>query len=125
MREAPSQLLSLRRTKEGNIQRTVRERYLRNDISCGSPACKSCLPSHPARLEKLPNVAFCDLYPQAHYVIPTSDVVVNQVQYVMTLRVVKNWYTLWSFLGQILLVDDCISNLRYVLPDGVVGTPRN
>ncbi|KAK1124762.1 hypothetical protein K0M31_006122 [Melipona bicolor] len=32
-----------RKTKGGNVFKTVREHYLRNDIHCGSKACKRCM----------------------------------------------------------------------------------
>ena len=35
-----------RKTKRGKILRVTRERYLRNDIGCGSPACSACRVHH-------------------------------------------------------------------------------
>lgn len=34
--------VTVRKTKRGNIVRIVRERYLRDDVGCGSRACEKC-----------------------------------------------------------------------------------
>lgn len=37
-----------RKTARGKVLRVVRERYLREDVGCGSPHCSACSPFHTA-----------------------------------------------------------------------------
>ncbi|OQV16180.1 Exosome complex exonuclease RRP44 [Hypsibius exemplaris] len=78
-RDPARQLISIRRTNDGNVQRVVRERYLRNDIACGSAACRVCPPSANVRLQAKPNEGLCGKFPANHYIAPNAEVVVNQI----------------------------------------------
>ncbi|OWM70476.1 exosome complex exonuclease RRP44 homolog A [Punica granatum] len=58
----------VRKTKSGKITKNVREHYLRDDIYCGVPACKSC-DSSAARLSACPSTIL----------ILDTNVVLNQI----------------------------------------------
>ena len=48
----------LKKTRRGNVIKVVREHYLRDDIYCGSTACKNCkhiLPSSDNEVEATGN----------------------------------------------------------------------
>ncbi|MCJ1234173.1 exosome catalytic subunit dis3 [Varicellaria rhodocarpa] len=74
----------VRSTKNGRVQKIVRELYLRQDIPCSSKLCTSCLSTAPADADG--NVSpfvlsdrpagIKDL-PQGHYLIPDTNALIN------------------------------------------------
>ncbi|KZF22237.1 RNB-domain-containing protein [Xylona heveae TC161] len=74
----------VRSTKNGKVQKIVRELYLRQDIPCSSKLCATCLSSAPADSNGniLPFVlsehpAGTKAYPQGHYLIPDTNALLN------------------------------------------------
>lgn len=57
----------------------IRERYLRNDIPCGSAFCEECLDE--SQKPVLPRQGFTSstLVPQGHYVVPDTNAFLHQV----------------------------------------------
>ncbi|KAK2706097.1 exosome complex exonuclease RRP44-like [Artemia franciscana] len=74
----------IRKTRQGKILKLVRENYLRDDISCLSDLCTSCNQANTIqlnRLDKLPVTSskLCDF---PHYIVFSSDVILNQIDVV-------------------------------------------
>ncbi|XP_055345726.1 exosome complex exonuclease RRP44-like [Paramacrobiotus metropolitanus] len=80
-REPARQVVFIRKTNDGNVQRLVRERYLRSDLPCGSPQCRVCPPAPGHKLHSQPNIGVSTQFPQAHYTVPTLEVVMNQMAF--------------------------------------------
>lgn len=65
----------VKRTRKGNVVKVVKEHYLRDDIPCSSPICKSC--THTPVLSEEPKAT--SGFP-AHYIIPDTNVFISQVK---------------------------------------------
>ncbi|GAA5803489.1 hypothetical protein EDC94DRAFT_565135 [Helicostylum pulchrum] len=64
----------VKRTRKGNVVKVVKEHYLRDDIPCSSPICKSC--THTPVLSEEPKAT--SGFP-AHYIIPDTNVFISQL----------------------------------------------
>lgn len=73
-----TQKVFIRKTKRGNILKIVREHYLREDIGCGSVACRKCDSENEKPLQK-DFASASEVVQQAHYVVPDTNVVLHQV----------------------------------------------
>ena len=72
---------SIRKTKKGSILKTVREHYLRSDISCGVENCTTCPPNlTSSKLSSLPLIE-SNLCGGPHYIIPDVSVALRQVDF--------------------------------------------
>ena len=67
-----------RKTKSGGVLKIVREHYLRRDISCGWISCIRCPKEERACLSDDPRVGLSTNH-SAHFVIPDSDVILDQI----------------------------------------------
>lgn len=67
----------VKKTRKGGILKVVREHYLRDDIWCGSYACKECQQERSV-LEAQP-VSISQLCTAPHYIIPDTNVILHQV----------------------------------------------
>ena len=67
----------VKKTKKGAVVKVVREHYLRDDVWCGVRGCGKCKHEAPP-LETCPIVE-SDLYPQPHYLVPDTNVVLHQL----------------------------------------------
>ncbi|MCJ1478957.1 exosome catalytic subunit dis3 [Lambiella insularis] len=74
----------VRSTKNGKVQKIVRELYLRQDIPCSSKLCSACLSSAPADangnvspfvLSDKPNTT--KRYANGHYLVPDTNALLN------------------------------------------------
>ena len=72
----------VRSTRNGRVQKIVRELYLRQDIPCSSTLCPSCTApvdsngdSSPFILSEYPTKT--DKYPNGHYLIPDTNALLN------------------------------------------------
>ncbi|MCJ1387506.1 exosome catalytic subunit dis3 [Xylographa bjoerkii] len=74
----------VRSTKNGKVQKIVRELYLRQDIPCSSRLCSICLSSAPADangdvspfvLSEKPNIT--KKYSNGHYLVPDTNALLN------------------------------------------------
>ena len=74
----------VRSTKNGKVQKIVRELYLRQDIPCSSKLCSGCLSTAPADangviaafvLSERPKST--KEYPTGHYVVPDTNALLN------------------------------------------------
>ncbi|XP_060606193.1 exosome complex exonuclease RRP44-like [Ruditapes philippinarum] len=69
----------LKKTKKGSILKIVREHYLRDDISCGSECCESCVHDEKGPvLKEKPENPSCQ-FDKEHYIIPDTNVVLHQI----------------------------------------------
>lgn len=68
----------IKKTKSGGVLKIVREHYLRDDISCGSPLCCLCEEQKTYPLEEAP-VSDSSLVPVPHYIVPDTNVVLHQI----------------------------------------------
>jgi exosome complex exonuclease DIS3/RRP44 len=70
-----------KKTAKGKVIKVLRERYLRNDVSCGIQACREC---EPESLTALPMIgemghpSFVD----GHFVLPDTNVFLSQMDLV-------------------------------------------
>jgi exosome complex exonuclease DIS3/RRP44 len=68
----------LKRTKKGTVVKVVKEHYLRDDISCGSPLCETC--ADPAEQSSSSSSAPPSLRAEAkHYLILDTNVVLGSI----------------------------------------------
>ncbi|KAI9730497.1 MAG: exosome catalytic subunit dis3 [Cirrosporium novae-zelandiae] len=74
----------VRSTKNGRVQKIVRELYLRQDIPCSSKLCSLCLSTapadasgrvHPFILSENPEKT--KIFPNGHYIIPDTNALIN------------------------------------------------
>ncbi|KAI8844251.1 hypothetical protein BC829DRAFT_363903 [Chytridium lagenaria] len=72
----------VRKTKRGNVVKIVKEHYLRDDIYCGVPSCKSC-PPHQTTLDAIPSISQSHTNPtygkRPHFVVPDTNVLLHQI----------------------------------------------
>jgi hypothetical protein len=66
------------RNKRGNVVKVVNEHYLRDDIWCSSQVCRVCSHENPI-LSATPQKT--NKFDMPHYVVPDTNVFVNQVRY--------------------------------------------
>lgn len=64
----------VKRTRKGNVVKVVKEHYLRDDIPCSSPICKTC--THTPVLSEEPKAT--STFPP-HYLVPDTNVFISQV----------------------------------------------
>ncbi|QRV85273.1 exosome complex exonuclease DIS3/RRP44 [Ceratobasidium sp. AG-Ba] len=78
-----SQRKFYKKTARGKVMKVIRERYVRDDISCGIDDCQNCaLFTHSdGQAEKLPPTG--DLthskYPSGHFIVPDTNVFLHQM----------------------------------------------
>uniref|UniRef100_A0A182JC98 Exosome complex exonuclease RRP44 n=1 Tax=Anopheles atroparvus TaxID=41427 RepID=A0A182JC98_ANOAO len=69
----------MKKTKRGNILKIVREHYLRDDIWCGSAACRKCAQDENGlQLDELPE-AVSEKFPFPHYLLLDTNVILYQM----------------------------------------------
>ncbi|XP_011502660.1 PREDICTED: exosome complex exonuclease RRP44 [Ceratosolen solmsi marchali] len=69
-----------RKTKGGNIYKVVREHYLRDDIWCGSEACRKCgRRKQEILLDEENPGAKSTLFAMPHYLVLDTNIVLNQI----------------------------------------------
>lgn len=56
----------------------LRERYLRDDVSCGLHLCKACTIAPNAAIKPSPASEYAG-FPNGHYVLPDTNVFLSQV----------------------------------------------
>ena len=69
----------VKKTKKGAVLKVVREHYLRDDVWCGAKGCGKCKHEAPP-LEPCPIIE-SDLCPQPHYLVPDTNVVLHQLDF--------------------------------------------
>lgn len=75
----------IRKTARGKVLRVVRERYLRDDIACGSLSCSSCAaiskryPELPAPTLSNNGIGNNSKIPERHYLILDTNVILHQM----------------------------------------------
>ncbi|RMZ91060.1 hypothetical protein DV736_g1698, partial [Chaetothyriales sp. CBS 134916] len=74
----------IRSTKNGRVQKVVREQYLRKDIPCSSQLCTECAATAASDANGVvpkfvlsPNPAKTKVFPRGHYIIPDTNVLLN------------------------------------------------
>ncbi|KAH9043000.1 RNB-domain-containing protein [Lactarius hengduanensis] len=67
-----------KKTARGKVVKVIRERYLRNDVSCGIEKCRECIPS-PALHLPFGGAVDHKLFPQGHFVLPDTNVFLAQM----------------------------------------------
>ncbi|OCH86604.1 RNB-domain-containing protein, partial [Obba rivulosa] len=67
-----------KKTARGKVIKVLRERYLRDDVTCGIQGCRACSESSNV---SLPSSGTLDheLYPNGHYVLPDTNVFLAQM----------------------------------------------
>ncbi|XP_059142124.1 exosome complex exonuclease RRP44-like [Physella acuta] len=90
----------IKKTRLGGVMKIVREHYLRDDICCGSQACKKkCEPANNVCLEREP-ISDSKLVPEPHYIIPDTNVALHQID-ILEDPSVKNVIILQTVLDEI------------------------
>ncbi|XP_013415893.1 exosome complex exonuclease RRP44 [Lingula anatina] len=89
----------LKKTKKGSILKVVREHYLRDDIYCGSEACDEC-PQKDEVLELRPQNPSSEIFPDPHYIIPDTNVVLHQLD-ILEDKCMKNAIILQTVLDEV------------------------
>ncbi|KAJ0178909.1 hypothetical protein K1T71_005684 [Dendrolimus kikuchii] len=69
----------LYKTKRGNILKIVREHYLRDDLLCGSGACKTCPHKDDEIVLMSQAESICALFDYPHYLVLDTNVVLHQI----------------------------------------------
>jgi len=69
----------VKKTEKGAVVKVVREHYLHDDVWCGVRGCGMCRQQDPP-LENCPLVD-SDLCPDPHYVLPDTNVVLHQIDF--------------------------------------------
>jgi hypothetical protein len=68
-------------TKKGAVVKVVKEHYLRDDVVCGSLACRACAappPGAPAPVLSATPAAWPGPPARPHYLVPDTNVFINQ-----------------------------------------------
>ncbi|KAJ1999077.1 exosome catalytic subunit dis3, partial [Coemansia sp. S85] len=105
----------VKRTRKGNIVRTVKEHYLRDDISCGYESCKHsvCIGAR-AEAEEQGKTPIGDVHLAAplsasprdsvqwgpHYLVPDTNVFVNQID-ILERPIINNVVVLSTVLDEL------------------------
>ncbi|XP_039289290.1 exosome complex exonuclease RRP44 [Nilaparvata lugens] len=96
----PVNKLLLKKTKRGNILKIVREHYLRDDLWCGSEACKVCRQdTNHQVLDEVVN-SESTLFPQPHYILPDTNVVLDQID-ILEEEAIQNVIILYTVLEEV------------------------
>uniref|UniRef100_A0A8C7ZLU8 Exosome complex exonuclease RRP44 n=1 Tax=Oryzias sinensis TaxID=183150 RepID=A0A8C7ZLU8_9TELE len=66
----------VKKTRAGGVMKIVREHYLRDDIWCGSEACREC--KQESTVLQAEACIESNLCPYPHYVVPDTNVVLHQ-----------------------------------------------
>ena len=66
------------RTVVQRLSLVIRERYLRDDVSCGIEMCRECISSPGPRLP-FSGAGDHKLFPNGHFVLPDTNVFLSQV----------------------------------------------
>jgi exosome complex exonuclease DIS3/RRP44 len=64
--------------RRSRLPQVIRERYLRDDVSCGIEKCRECISSPGSRLP-FSGAANHKLFPNGHFVLPDTNVFLAQV----------------------------------------------
>ncbi|KAH8977266.1 RNB-domain-containing protein [Lactarius hatsudake] len=67
-----------KKTARGKVVKVIRERYLRDDVSCGIEKCRECI-SSPALHLPFGGAVDHKLFPQGHFVLPDTNVFLAQM----------------------------------------------
>lgn len=68
----------IKKNKIGNFLKNVREHYIRDDISCGIPACTKCNFESSSHLSES-HINNCSLFNYNHFVILDTNVILDQM----------------------------------------------
>lgn len=71
----------VKKTKSGKVLKVVKEHYLRDDIWCSIDSCKACGHTETV-LSASPSTN--KLFPLSHYIIPDTNIFMNQVSILNT-----------------------------------------
>ncbi|KAF7994097.1 hypothetical protein HCN44_011366 [Aphidius gifuensis] len=113
--------LFYRKTKSGNVFKTVRDHYLRDDIWCGSSACESCRHSvKGAILDDENPGAPSSLINEPYYLLLDTNVVLDQI-HILEENVLCNVIILQTVLEE---VRHRSSNVYKKLKDIIVNPTR-
>ncbi|KAH9967857.1 RNB-domain-containing protein [Russula dissimulans] len=67
-----------KKTARGKVVKIIRERYLRDDVSCGIEKCRECTSTPGSRLP-FSGVLDHKLFPNGHFVLPDTNVFLAQM----------------------------------------------
>ncbi|KAI0282541.1 hypothetical protein BGY98DRAFT_954568 [Russula aff. rugulosa BPL654] len=67
-----------KKTARGKVIKVIRERYLRDDVSCGIEMCRECISSPGPRLP-FSGAGDHKLFPNGHFVLPDTNVFLSQM----------------------------------------------
>jgi len=72
----------LKKTSNGNVVKEVREHYVRDDIPCGHPSCRTCVVDDSKRTLLADRPTLCSvLCPYPHVIVPDTNVLLGAVCY--------------------------------------------
>src|SRR5688572_28177625 len=80
----------LKRGRGGKAFKVVKEHYLRDDIWCSVECCTICSQTEPILSS---NPAFTKLVSKPHYIVPDTNVLINQVSFFL-----KDYYYFFFYL---------------------------
>uniref|UniRef100_A0A2M4CSQ7 Protein DIS3 homolog n=1 Tax=Anopheles darlingi TaxID=43151 RepID=A0A2M4CSQ7_ANODA len=90
----------MKKTKRGNILKIVREHYLRDDIWCGSGACRKCpLSENDIVLDGVPE-SLSEQYTYPHYLLLDTNIILYQMD-LLEESVVRNVIILNTVLDEV------------------------
>lgn len=75
---AVTQRKFFKKTARGKVIKVLRERYLRDDVSCGLHLCKACTIAPNAAIKPSPASEYAG-FPNGHYVLPDTNVFLSQM----------------------------------------------
>uniref|UniRef100_A0A3P9M311 Exosome complex exonuclease RRP44 n=1 Tax=Oryzias latipes TaxID=8090 RepID=A0A3P9M311_ORYLA len=88
----------VKKTRAGGVMKIVREHYLRDDIWCGSEACREC--KQESTVLQADACIESNLCPYPHYVVPDTNVVLHQID-VLEDPVIRNVIILQTVLQEV------------------------
>eukprot|EP00124_Ichthyophonus_hoferi_P005139 Ihof_evm2s678 gene=Ihof_evmTU2s678 len=107
-----------KKTRKGGIVKVVREHYLRDDVMCGSMACKTCDYEDDADKFLEDNlVSISTTVPESHYLLPDTNVVLHQID-MLEQEAMKNIIICQTVLGEVKNRNNATYNrIRKVISD--------
>ncbi|KPM08168.1 exosome complex exonuclease RRP44-like protein [Sarcoptes scabiei] len=122
-----------RKTKKGSIIKSVREVYLRDDLHCGKESCPYCIKfklssgvkfAPNSYLSDSPRIGLNKLCPAAHYIVPDTTALLNQIDIFLepnfgedVLILLTVWKAIQSNLNTHAKLKELISTRRFYLFD--------
>ncbi|KAJ8597115.1 RNB-domain-containing protein [Rhizopogon salebrosus TDB-379] len=73
-----TQRMFFKKTARGKVMKVLRERYLRDDISCGVNGCRACNSTAQTVLPRSGDTTH-KLFPTGHYILPDTNVFLAQM----------------------------------------------